>query len=97
MERMDDNRPALAACETRSQTPDRSRFRGVRVDDRWALPTDEPGEPQGRDEITQRRDLAAELGDRDDVNVEVARDERHRTLATSKRPGDERRLVATFA
>jgi len=45
----------------------------------------------------ERRDLAAEFGDRDDVNVEVARDERHRTLTTSKRPGDERRLVATFA
>ena len=69
----------------------------MRVDDRRAFAANEPGEPQCRDEITQRRDLAAELGDRDDVNVEVVRDERHRTLTTGKRSGDERRLVAAVA
>ena len=65
----------------------------VRVEDLRSYAPDQACEPEGRDQVAQRRDLAAELVDADHRHVSRVRDEGHRVLTTRERAGDEGRLV----
>ena len=96
VERVDDDRGSPGAGKPRGNSPDRSGLCRVRVQDLRALLSDQPRQPDRRGEIPDRRDLAAELVDVDDLHAVRVGDEGHRVLAARERAGDECRLIATL-
>ena len=97
VEGVDDDRRPRAPRQQRSHPPDRAGLRGVRVQDRWSLAPDQRRESERREHVAKRGDLAPELRDRHDPDVEPVGDERHRVLAAGERAGDEGRVVAALA
>ena len=77
MERVDDDRRPPGAGQQRGYATDRARFRGVRVQDLRALLPDQFREPDRRHQVTQWRDLAAELVDPHDLDAVRLCDEGH--------------------
>ena len=93
VERVDDDRPR-SSREERREPSDRAGLRRVRVDDVRADVAQDPREPERRDEVVHRGQLAGEPGQADDLDARAVRDPLHRLLAARHVAGDERRLVA---
>ena len=89
----DDGRPS-AAREERRGSSDRSRLRGVRVEDVRPLAPDQLRDPEDGARVVEDRDLALELLDAHDRNTESLREERHRVLAAREAARDQGRVVA---
>ncbi len=96
VEGVHDDRRACVTGEQGGRAADSARFRGVRVQDVRTQPADERGKPVRGPEIVQRRDLAVEIGQRDDLDALPLCDVCHRALPARERPGDERCLVAAL-
>src|SRR5438128_1292027 len=96
VERVHDDRGTGPPGEQRGHPPDRAGLRRVRVQDLRPLAADERSKPQRRGQIANRRDLAAELRNADDVDMETFGDERHRVLAPGERARHEGRVVAAL-
>ena len=96
VERVDDDRRPGGAGEERGQTPHRARLRRMRVQDLRPLLADQAGEPEHRKRVPDRRDLARERVELDDLDAELLCHVGHRALTARERAGDESRLVASL-
>jgi len=64
------------------------------VDDVRAQLADQAREPERRERVADRRELARQARERHDLDVGLLGHERHRRLAAGDVPGHERRLVS---
>jgi len=96
VERVHDDRRPCVPGEQRGGAADGSGLGGVGVQDVRPDLADQPCEPQRRDDVARRRDLAVQLVDAHDVHAELVRDERHRVLPGGEAARDQRRLVAAL-
>jgi hypothetical protein len=96
VERVHDDRWSRSSREHGSRPTDSAGLRRMRVEDVRPHVLDERGQPVGRAQVVERRDLAMEIGQLDDVDASLLRDIRHRALAARERAGDQRRLVAAL-
>jgi hypothetical protein len=96
VERVDDDRRLPRARQASSYATDGARFCRVGVKDLRALLSDQPGESDRRHQVTQRRDLPAELVDPYYLDAPRVGDEGHRVLSPGERARDQGRVVAAL-
>ena len=72
--------------EQRGSAADGAGLRCVRVEDVWPMVLDETGETVCGTEVVERRDLAVEIGQLDDLDAPLLGDVRHRSSPRASEP-----------